>query len=72
MNKTKKEIYFQKICTKDYTFEKYQLKKAKSTKYVIRFTLMKKPMVFDNFNGRVQACKSFNTIVKKCKRLLII
>lgn len=67
MNKTKKEIYFPKICTKDYTFEKSQLKKGKSTKYVLRFTLLKKPMVFDTFNGRVQACKSFNSMLKNAK-----
>ena len=67
MHKTKKEIYFPKICTKDYTFEKSQLKKWKSTKYVLRFTLLKKLMVFDPFNGRVQACKSFNTMLKNAK-----
>ena len=64
MNKTKKEIYFPKICTKDYTFEKSQLEKGKS---VVRITLLKNPMVFDPFNGKVQACKSFNTMLKNAK-----
>ena len=67
MNKTKTEIYFPKICTKYYTFEKSQLKKGKSTKYLLGFTLLKKPMVFDPFNRRVQAYKSFNTMLKNAK-----